>query len=171
MGSAVVGSMASTREGLGRRSVSRHKEICEKYQIQYSSQPKMFTKDLPPRHPPFERPPVCLYSPTPPLPRREDWQMTQYRRAPKYPDHVPTYEQSMVAISRRIRNRSLPPLQDHTIPGLNMLGTNYCSVGSTGNPGTRWGTPARWTTSRGSPARGIPARGTPGRGLSAWTHF
>merc|ERR1719209_2783733 len=160
--------MASTRQGLGRRSVSRHKEICEKYQIQYSSQPKMFTKDLPPRHPPFERPPVRLYSSTPPPPRTDDWQKTQYRRAPKYPDHVPTYEQSMVAISRRIRNRSLPPLQDHTSPG---LGANYCSVGSTGNPGTRWGTPSRGTPARGTPSRGTPARATPSRGLSAWTHF
>merc|ERR1739844_100167 len=157
MGSAVVGSMASTREGLGRRSVSRHKEICEKYRIQYSSQPKMFTKDLPPRYPPFERPPIRLYSSTPLPPRKDDWQMTQYRRAPKYPDHVPTYEQSMVAISRRIRNRSLPPLPDHTTPGLNMLGTN---------PVTRWGTPARWT-----PSRRTPARGTPARGQSGWTHF
>ena len=34
----------------------KFQEVCEKYQIQYSSQPKLFTKDLPPRHPPFERP-------------------------------------------------------------------------------------------------------------------
>ena len=75
----------------------------------------MYTKDLPPRHPPFERPTYKLSSPAPPINPKEDWRMPliQYRKAPKYPDHVPTYEQSMLALSRRIRNKSLPPLPNY----------------------------------------------------------
>merc|ERR1712106_121369 len=102
----------------GRRAASRHKEVCEKYQIQYSSQPKLFRKELPPRHPPFERPPFRLSSPAPPTSRAEDWRMplTEYRKPPKYPEHVPTYEQSMIDLSRRIRNRSLPPPHNFASP-------------------------------------------------------
>eukprot|EP00092_Neocalanus_flemingeri_P046843 GFUD01052868.1.p1 GENE.GFUD01052868.1~~GFUD01052868.1.p1 ORF type:complete len:200 (+),score=43.27 GFUD01052868.1:43-600(+) len=107
---------SSTTSPFGRRrSASKHKEVCEKYQIQYSSQPKLHTKGLPPRHPPFERPTFRLSSPAPPSNPKEDWRMplTQYRKATKYPEHVPTYEQSILALSRRIRNKSLPPLPDY----------------------------------------------------------
>ena len=96
--------------------IIQFQEICEKYQIQYSSQPKLFTKDLPPRHPPFERPSFRLSSPAPSTNPKEDWRMplTQYRKALKYPEHVPTYEQSVLALSRRIRNKSLPPRPDYS---------------------------------------------------------
>ena len=100
---------------LYNKHITQLQEICEKYQIQYASQPKLHTKGLPPRHPPFERPPFRLSSPAPAANPQKDWRMplTQYHKAAKYPEHVPTYEQSMLALSRRIRNKSLPPLPDH----------------------------------------------------------
>ena len=40
----------------------------------------------------------------------KDWRMplTQYRKAEKYPKEVATYEQSVLALSRKMRNKSTP---------------------------------------------------------------
>ena len=86
---------------------------------------------LPPRPPPLDRPNL-FRSPSPaPPPPSDSWRMslTQYRKPARcdechqsvsflflltnilfrYSDQVPSYEKSMLEVSRRIRNRSVPP--------------------------------------------------------------
>eukprot|EP00092_Neocalanus_flemingeri_P021357 GFUD01023150.1.p1 GENE.GFUD01023150.1~~GFUD01023150.1.p1 ORF type:complete len:146 (+),score=17.28 GFUD01023150.1:98-535(+) len=89
---------------------STHKDIYEKYKFQYSIDPKLSSIELPRRHPPLERPSFNLFTHAPAAKPDKDWRMplTQYRKAEKYPEHVATYEQSVLALSRRIR-MSLPP--------------------------------------------------------------
>merc|ERR1712168_1053264 len=91
-----------------------HKEVCEKYQMQVATTPKLLKKmmNLPPRPPPPERAFVYrLPSPAPPPVSPDSWKMslTQYRKPARYSEQVPSYEQSMLAVSRRIRNKSQPP--------------------------------------------------------------
>merc|ERR1712112_44772 len=97
-----------------RRSRKNHKEVCEKYQLQYASTPRMMKKsfDLPPRPPPLERPPLFRPpSPAPPASHADSWRMslTQYRKPARFSEQVPSYEKSMLEVSRRIRNKSVPP--------------------------------------------------------------
>jgi hypothetical protein len=89
-------------------------DIFEKYH--YSSQHKEKSLGLPSRPPPLEQPCFSLFRAPPELKPENDWRMglTQYRKAEKYPKAVATYEQSVLELSRKIRNKSMPPCQDYT---------------------------------------------------------
>eukprot|EP00091_Calanus_sinicus_P009251 TRINITY_DN21732_c0_g1_i1.p2 TRINITY_DN21732_c0_g1~~TRINITY_DN21732_c0_g1_i1.p2 ORF type:complete len:108 (-),score=18.83 TRINITY_DN21732_c0_g1_i1:171-494(-) len=92
---------------------SRHKDIFEKYH--YSSQQKEKSLGLPPRPPQLERPIFSLFRVPPEVKPDKDWRMclTQYRTAEKYPKAVASYEQSVIELSRKIRNKSLQPCKDY----------------------------------------------------------
>ena len=83
---------------------------------------------LPPRPPPLDRPNLFRSASPAPPPAADSWRMslTQYRKparcgisinvparpyssSSRYSDQVPSYEKSMLEVSRRIRNRSVPP--------------------------------------------------------------
>ena len=88
---------------------------------------------LPPRPPPLDRPNLFRSASPAPPPNADSWRMslTQYRKPARcgisicicmfltdliflilyfrYSDQVPSYEKSMLEVSRRIRNRSVPP--------------------------------------------------------------
>ena len=89
-------------------------DIFEKYY--YSSQRKEKSLGLPPRPPPLEQPFFSQFRAPPELNPEKDWRMclTQYRKVDKYPTAVATYEQSVLELSRKIRNKSLPPRKDYT---------------------------------------------------------
>merc|ERR1719481_72822 len=100
------------------RKRSKHKDIYEKYH--YSSQQKLTALGLPPHPPPLERPLFSLLTePPPPINPDKDWRMplTKYRKAEKYPMQVATYEQSVLALSRKIREKSPCRNQDCNIIG------------------------------------------------------
>ena len=119
-------------------SIIHFQDVFEKYQ--YSTQPKLGSLGLPPRHPPLERPIFSLLMVSPAMNHEKDWRMplTQYRKAEKYPKEVATYEQSVLALSRKMRNKSTPHCQPYFLHRLSWCGGRPGKARSKNAKGLSW---------------------------------
>merc|ERR1712156_593136 len=110
-------------DGLRSRRVTGHRAINEKYAFDPDIRSLTRAYGTPAKHPTPPLPPYRAQSPTPEpcehaLPCHAEpcsWSMplTKYRLPTKEPKDYETYPQAVVALSRRLRNRSQAPLPNY----------------------------------------------------------